>query len=47
MDIRNYITKRKRDEDSESQTESDNLSASANEYFVNSYKICSDGKEYF
>ena len=34
MDIRNYITKRKRDEDSESQTESDNLSASANEYLL-------------
>ena len=28
MDIRNYITKRKRDEDSGSETESDNLSAS-------------------
>ena len=30
MDIRNYITKRKRDEHFESETESDNLSASAN-----------------
>ena len=30
MDIQNYITKRKRDEHSESETESDNLSVSAN-----------------
>ena len=30
MNIRNYITKRKWDEISESETESDNLSASAN-----------------
>ena len=29
MDIRNYITKRKRDEHFESETESDNLSTSA------------------
>ena len=37
MDIRNYITKRKRDEHSESETKSDNLSASANSGWIKQY----------
>ena len=37
MDIRNYITKRKRDEHFESETESDNLSASANSGWKKQY----------
>ena len=37
MDIQNYITKRKQDEHFESETESDNLSASANSGWKKEY----------
>ena len=45
MDIRNYITKRKRVEDSKSETESDNLSASANSGWKKQYDTLGVFKE--
>ena len=45
MDIRKYITKRKLDKDSESETESDNLTESANSGWKKQYDMLRAFKE--